>query len=167
MATCLCAKGIFLTYCLFFSQGIQHLYWCSFDLHCDLQCFQMHFYDIKDNWLIQAYKSFVKLQIQDTRLTGISLISEWLMSLLANVVAFPTTLLCLFIHNHLHRCNNIHVGKANTDICYINSPADWYESSYCCSALHDQEEKEKRKHVNLLWDTERDESDRGRGQILR
>lgn len=87
------------------------------------------------------------------------------MSLLPN--AFCTTLLGLFIHNHLHRCNNIHAGKTNTDNCYINSPEDWYESSYCCSALHDLEKKEKRKHVNLLWDTEGDESDRGRGEILR
>lgn len=31
-------------------------------------------------------------------------------------------------------------------------------------ALHDLKKKEKRKHVNLLLDTEGDENDRGRGR---
>ena len=64
----------------------------------------------------------------------------------------------------LHHCNNIHAGKTNTDNCYVNSPEDWYERSYCCSAMQDLKEKEKRKHVNLLSDSQWDESGWRRGE---
>lgn len=76
--------------------------------------------------------------------------------------ALCTTVSSLFTQKHLHRRSNNHKGKANIHHRCTNSAEDCYESSCCCSAVHDVEKKEKRKHVNLLLDTEGDENERGR-----
>lgn len=77
-----------------------------------------------------------------------------------NVRKHPHISACLFMYLHLHCWNNIYAGKTNIHNCYVNSPQDWYGSSYCCSALRDVENREKRKHVNLLFHADGDEKDR-------
>lgn len=77
-----------------------------------------------------------------------------------NVRKHPHISACLFMYLHLHCWNNIYAGKTNIHKCYVNSPQDWYGSSYCCSALRDVDNREKRKHVNLLFHADWDEKDR-------